>query len=30
LLRVETVTETISPGRVRLASLIRERVRRNF
>lgn len=30
LLRVETVTETISPGRVRLASLIREQVRRNF
>ncbi|HAS0916800.1 TPA: DeoR family transcriptional regulator [Enterobacter asburiae] len=30
LLRVETVTEVISPGKVRLAPLIRERVRQGI
>ncbi|HGG1427319.1 TPA: HTH domain-containing protein [Escherichia coli] len=30
LLRVETVTEIISPGKVRLAPLIRERVRQGI
>lgn len=30
LLRVETVTEVLSPGKVRLAPLIRERVRQGI
>ncbi|WP_373275800.1 DeoR family transcriptional regulator [Serratia marcescens] len=30
LLRVETVTEVISPGKMRLAPLIRERVRQGI
>lgn len=30
LLRVETVTETVSPGKVKLAPLIRDRVRQGI